>query len=87
MQQTKLESLCEAIISTVIGFIVTLAASPIIYPMFGHKFTTAQNLGITAVFTLISVARGYAIRRWADKYMRRLSRWLALLIVKKVDHI
>lgn len=64
MNQTRLGSLIEAMISTIIGLAVTMTAAPIIYPIFGHSFTTAQNFGIAAVFTVISVVRQYVVRRW-----------------------
>lgn len=43
-----------------------MSISPIIYPMFGHSFSTAQNAGLTAVFTVASIIRGYAVRRWMN---------------------
>jgi hypothetical protein len=53
----------EAVFSTAAGFGISLAAAPVVYPLFGHSFTMAQNVGITIVFTFISLARGYAVRR------------------------
>lgn len=70
MNQTRLGSLIEAFINTAIGFLVTLGLTPIVYPLFGHSFTLAQNMGITAIFTVASVLRGYAIRRWFNTRLR-----------------
>lgn len=77
MEQTKLGSLIEACINTAIGFLITLGLAPIVYPLFGHSFTLAQNLGITAVFTIVSIARGYVIRRWANKRIKQAAAKLA----------
>ena len=72
----KVRKLIEACISTVIGFIVTVLISPIVYPFFGHSFTVAQNIGITAVFTVASVLRGYIIRRWFNARIKKLAQQL-----------
>ena len=74
MSQSRIGSLIEAIINTAIGFLITLALTPIIYPLFGHTFTAAQNIGITAIFTGVSVARGYVLRRWGNHFVQRAAR-------------
>lgn len=79
MTQTKLGSLYEALISTLVGFVVSMSASPIVYPIFGHSFTFAQNVGITVIFTLLSVARGYVVRRWFNARLQQLAARLARL--------
>lgn len=80
MEQTKLGSLIEAAIGTAIGFLITLAMSPIVYPMFGHAFTLQQNLGITAVFTVVSVLRGYIIRRWFNQRIKQAAQRMAATV-------
>lgn len=64
MTQTRLGSLIEALMNTAIGFVISMAISAVVYPAFGHRFTLAQNAGITLIFTLASIARGYVLRRW-----------------------
>lgn len=64
MTQTRLGSLIEATVNTFIGFVITIGLSLVVYPAFGHRFTLAQNAGITLIFTVASVARGYVLRRW-----------------------
>lgn len=80
MGQTKLESLIEVLANICIGFVVTLLASPIIYPWFGVKFTLAQNFGLTMVFTVLSVVRGYVVRRWFNNNMKNFSKKLAAML-------
>lgn len=63
MNQSRLGSLVEATINTAIGFVMSILLSMIVYPMFGHAFTLAQNIGITAIFTIASIARSYCVRR------------------------
>lgn len=64
MNQTRIGSLIEACINTAIGFAVSIVLSLIVYPMFGHSFTLAQNVGITVIFTVASIVRSYVVRRW-----------------------
>lgn len=70
MTQSRRSSAMEAAISVSTGFVVSLAASPIVYPLFGHAFTLTQNIGITLVFTVLSLLRSYLVRRffvWIDR--------------------
>lgn len=62
MQSKKL-SLVESISNTFIGFMVSLGIQLIIYPVMGIPVTFSQNILITFVFTIASIARGYFVRR------------------------
>ena len=64
MSQTHRQTLVETIASTAIGFVVAYIATYVVMPWFGHEVTHAQNVGITSIFTVISIVRGYAIRRF-----------------------
>lgn len=63
MTQSRRMSLIETLAGVAIGFAVSVAASFVVYPMFGHSFTLSQNIGITVIFTVLSIARGYVVRR------------------------
>lgn len=63
MKQTRLQSFIEAWTGTAIGFVVSMALCFVVYPLFGHAFTIAQNFWITVIFTAASVLRSYAVRR------------------------
>lgn len=77
MNQTRLGSLIEACINTAIGFVLSIALSLVVYPMFGHAFTLAQNFWITVIFTVASIARSYAVRRWANNRIHMAAQRLA----------
>lgn len=65
--QTKRGSFQETCVNTLIGFGVTYVFSPLIYSMCGIK-TTATQLGLaTLYFTILSIIRGYVIRRFFNK--------------------
>lgn len=70
--QTRLESLVEAVINCVIGYGISFTANAILLPMVGLPVTVKQNLLIGAGMTAVSVARQYAIRRWAQVHLHRL---------------
>lgn len=71
MTQSRLQSFVEAWAGTVVGFIMSLGLSTIVYPMFGHAFTLAQNFWIVTIFTVASVVRGYAVRRVFNALLHR----------------
>lgn len=72
-KQTRLESLTEAGINVVIGFVINFIGNLLILPLFGfNNLTIAANFGIGICFTVVSVARQYVIRRWAQDHLRRV---------------
>jgi hypothetical protein len=75
--QTRLESLYEAWINIAIGFGINFVANLTILPLFGFNVTVMQNLGIGVLFTIVSVARQYVIRRWFNGAAARAARRLA----------
>ena len=72
MQQSKLDSLIEALLSTFIGFIVSFTANLMLMPMLGIPVSLSQNFILTVAFTFVSVARSYLVRRWANKYLSQV---------------
>jgi len=69
--QTKTQSLIETCVSVFIGFLVAYFTQVIIYPYFGIHTSTAENLTIAGWFTLVSVIRGYLVRRGFNWLWRR----------------
>ena len=63
-QQTRRMSAVETTTSVVIGFAVSLALSCVVYPAFGCNFSFAENVALVWVFTIASLVRGYAVRRF-----------------------
>jgi hypothetical protein len=62
--QSRRGSLAEAIISTVVGFALSMLAYEYIFPKLGIQTTTVQNFQIVVFMTLISLARQYVFRRF-----------------------
>lgn len=62
--QTKKHSIIESITQTIIGLGTSILIQVILYPIMGIPVTFSQNLIITTVFFIVSIIRGYLIRRW-----------------------
>lgn len=80
MNQTRLGSLIETIINTVIGFAINYCANLLILPLFGFHITPANNFLMGLLYTGISVARSYTIRRWFNARLHRLAAVVATTI-------
>jgi predicted Na+-dependent transporter len=78
MSQSKLESSMETCVSTTIGFLVSYVAWPLAGWWFDVPVSTAQQFNIVAFFTVISLIRGYVIRRFFNGYVKQLVHWLSL---------
>jgi len=76
--QTRLESFIEAWINVFIGFWINFVANLIILPQFGFtSLTLKANFLIGICFTVVSVARSYVIRRWAQMHLRTAVKYIA----------
>ena len=67
--QTKKMSLIETVLSVLIGYIVALLSQIVVFPLFDIKVSLIDNLLIGLLFTVISIIRGYYVRRlfnWID---------------------
>ncbi len=65
--QSKKQSFLESMSSTGIGFIVSLVSTFIVFPMVGIESNFKVNLQVTLYFTIISILRGYLVRRFFNK--------------------
>ena len=63
MKQSRISSFAETCLSIAIGFVVSLILTALVLPAYGHNVTFGQNLQITGIFTVASIARGYLVRR------------------------
>jgi len=63
MTQPRLYSLAESIANVAIGFGVALVTQIAVFPLFGIHAQISAQLGIAAIFTVVSIARSYVVRR------------------------
>ena len=63
MKQSRLMSLVEAVANVIVGYGVAVMTQILIFSIFGLHTTLAQNLKMGAMFTMVSIARSFALRR------------------------
>jgi hypothetical protein len=66
-------SLVEVTTNVVIGYGIAVATQLLVFPLFALNASINDNLIIGAVFTAVSLARSYAVRRLFERWrmMRR----------------
>lgn len=77
MEQTRLSSLIEAALNTAIGFALSFAVWPLAAALFSVPYTVGSHFGVVGLFTVVSVARGYVLRRWFNARLKRMAARLA----------
>ena len=70
MTQSRRMSLIEAASNVMVGYALAVATQILVFPWFGLQPSFAENLAIGAVFTCLSLVRGYALRRFFAARMR-----------------
>lgn len=76
MKQSRVESFVETCVNTFVGFGVSYLAWPIIAWKCDMQYDQAQHWEMVFWFTLLSVARGYAVRRWFNSYFKQFATWV-----------
>lgn len=61
--QSRFMSLVESVANVFVGYSVAVVTQILIFPIFGLHTTLTQNLKMGAVFTVVSIARSYVLRR------------------------
>ena len=63
MKQSRLMSLVESVANVIVGYGVAVVTQILIFPIFELHTTLGQNLKMGAIFTIVSIARSFALRR------------------------
>lgn len=61
--QTRKMSFAESLLNVGIGYGVACTAQAVVFPWFGLYVPLHHNLIIGGIFTVISIARSYCVRR------------------------
>jgi len=64
-------SLLEAITNIAIGYAIAVLTQVLVFPLFGVSVSLGDNLGIGAVFTIVSLLRSFALRRAFNALLAR----------------
>ena len=62
--QTKKQSLIETLTSVFVGWLIGVILNLTVLPLFDYNITVVDSLLVSLIFTVISVVRGYLIRRF-----------------------
>jgi hypothetical protein len=73
MKQSRAMSLVESIANVIVGYGVAVVTQILIFPIFGLHTTLAQNLKMGAIFSFVSIARSFALRRLFETIRARRS--------------
>ena len=89
MKQSKLMSWVETCLNTGIGFGIAMTAQILVFPLFGFNPPLATNFYIALIFTVISIVRGYIMRRIFEAlHIRRpLSAFMAAVVAERYRQI
>tara|TARA_R110002126_G_scaffold78629_1_gene195640 strand:+ start:18266 stop:18475 length:210 start_codon:yes stop_codon:yes gene_type:complete len=67
MKQSKKQSFVESLTNTDVGFVISLGSTFVIFPLVGFDSSFSKNIIVTLFFTVVSILRGYIIRRYFNK--------------------
>jgi len=68
MAQSKRGSLIEAVTNTVVGYGLAVATQFAVLPAFGLRVGVVEDLGLGLIFAVVSLIRGYALRRLFNRW-------------------
>lgn len=78
MLQSKLASFYEAVFNTMTGFLVSMPVNHFLVPaLYGTHSTLTQDFVSVAIFTVLSIARGYIVRRFFNHRLHQAALRLA----------
>lgn len=66
--QSRLMSLVESWANVIVGYGIALLAQIVVFPWFGLTVSIGQNIQIGLIFTVVSLARSYALRRVFNRW-------------------
>lgn len=61
--QSRTMSAIETVTNVVVGLVVSILAQMVIFSIYDIQVTAGQHVQITVFFTLVSIVRGYTLRR------------------------
>ena len=68
MSQSRIQSLIESWTNVIVGFGLAALANYLLFPLFGWAISAEQNATLVIIYTLISFARSYVLRRVFNRW-------------------
>lgn len=69
--QSRMMSMVESVANVAVGLGVAFTAQLVVFPLFGIVVPLSTNFAISAVFTVVSLVRSYALRRLFERMRGR----------------
>ena len=69
--QSKKESMIETLTNVGIGWFISFIANMLVLPLFGYNINLTDGVLISIIFTIISIVRGYLVRRFFNSKERK----------------
>lgn len=69
--QTKRWSLIETLVQVIVGYFVALVAQILVFPLYNMEVSLGDNLQIGLIFLVVSLVRGYCLRRVFNRIKAR----------------
>lgn len=82
-RQARLSSFIEVCFSVAIGFVISALCWPFVAWWQGYEYTLSGNMQVTSFFTVLSVARGYLVRRFVARGLHRIALQIARNIMRR----
>jgi len=67
VRQSRRMSLVESIANVVIGYVLAVTTQVVVFPLFGIHIAMADDLAIGGIFALVSLLRGFMLRRLFER--------------------
>ena len=64
LMQSKKDSFIETLTSVFVGWLIGVILNMLVLPLFDYNITVIDSLWVSLIFTVVSVIRGYIIRRF-----------------------
>jgi hypothetical protein len=74
MKQSRRMSLVESLANVAVGYGIAVLTQIAVFPFFGLHVSLADNLVMGAVFTIVSIARSFTLRRVFEEFRVRSER-------------
>ena len=71
MRQSRRMSLVESLANVVVGYGIAIATQAVVFPLFGLQTTLSDDMAIGAIFSAVSVARSFVLRRVFEAFRFR----------------
>ena len=63
MRQSRWMSFVESVANVLVGYGVAVLTQMLVFPLFGLRASVSDNLLIGVIFTVVSLARSFTLRR------------------------